>query len=53
MVVVVRHDRPLGMVYRSGMAALSEPLNVDSFAPDEPYALTSEYLVIPDSGWSN
>lgn len=53
VVVVVRQDRPLGMVYRSGMAALSEPLNVDSFAPDEPYALTSEYLVIADSGWSN
>jgi len=52
VVVVVRHDRPLGMVYRSGLAALSEPLNVDSFAPEEPYSLTSQYLVIPDAGWS-
>jgi hypothetical protein len=53
IVVVVRHDRPLGMVYRSGLAALSEPLNIDSFAPDGPYSLTSQYLVIPDAGWSS
>jgi two-component system cell cycle response regulator len=52
VVIVVRHDQPLGMVYRSGLAALSEPLNVDSFAPDEPYSLTSQYLVIPDAGWT-
>jgi hypothetical protein len=38
------------MVYRSGLAALSEPLNVSSFAPDQSYALSSQYLIIPDAG---
>ena len=52
VVIVVRRGQPLGMVYRSGLAALSEPLNVDSFAPDQPYSLTSQYLVIPDAGWT-
>jgi diguanylate cyclase (GGDEF)-like protein len=50
VVVVVRHEKPLGMVYRSGLAALSEPLNVSSFAPDQSYALSSRYLIIPDAG---
>jgi two-component system, cell cycle response regulator len=48
VVVVLRHDQPLGMVYRSGLAALSEPLHVDSFAPDQPYAFNSQYLVVVD-----
>lgn len=48
-VVVVRHDRPLGIVYRSGLAALSEPMHVNSFAPDQPYSSGSQYLVIPDA----
>jgi two-component system, cell cycle response regulator len=51
VVIVVRHDQPLGMVYRSGLAALSEPLSVDSFVPDQSYSLSSEYLVVPDPGW--
>ena len=48
VVVVVRHDKPLGIVYRSGLAALSEPLHITSFAPDKPYSTCSDYLVIPD-----
>jgi two-component system cell cycle response regulator len=51
VVVVVRHDKPLGIVYRSGLAALSEPLNISSFAPDRPYSTSSEYLVVRDT-WS-
>ncbi len=51
VVVVVRHDKPLGLVYRSGLAALSEPLTTDSFAPSQPYSTTSDYLLVPDS-WS-
>ena len=31
VVVVLRHDQPLGMIYRSGMAALSEPLHAEYF----------------------
>jgi two-component system cell cycle response regulator len=46
--VVVRHKKPIGIVYRSGLAALSEPLNVGSFAPDEAYSTSTDYLVIPD-----
>jgi len=52
VVVVVRHEKPLGIIYRSGMAALSEPLNVDSFAPDQPYSASSEYLVVHET-WSH
>ena len=48
VVVVVRHDVPLGLIYRSGLAALSEPLTEASFAPDVPYSTASDYLVIPD-----
>ena len=51
VVVVVRHEKPLGLVYRSGLAALSEPLTTDSFAPDQPYSTSSDYLLVPDS-WS-
>jgi two-component system cell cycle response regulator len=49
VVVVVRHDKPLGLVYRSGLAALSEPLNISSFAPDQPYSATSDYLVVRET----
>jgi predicted transcriptional regulator len=49
LVVVVRHDKPLGVIYRSGLAALSEPLTVTSFAPDKPYSASSDYLVIPNT----
>ncbi len=52
VVVVVRHEKPLGIVYRSGLAALSEPLTVSSFAPDQPFAATSDYLVVRET-WSN
>ncbi|MHB0959980.1 MAG: diguanylate cyclase [Pirellulaceae bacterium] len=48
VVVVVRQEKPLGMVYRSGLAALSEPLSVSSFAPDQSYSSSSHYLIIPD-----
>jgi predicted transcriptional regulator len=51
VVVVVRHEKPLGLVYRSGLAALSEPLTTDSFAPAQPYSTSSDYLLVPDS-WS-
>jgi diguanylate cyclase (GGDEF)-like protein len=51
VVIVVRHDKPLGIVYRSGLAALSEPLDVTSFAPDQPYSVSSEYLVVRER-WS-
>jgi predicted transcriptional regulator len=46
--VVVRRDQPLGMVYRSGLAALSQPLTDASFAPSEPCTASSNYLLVPD-----
>ncbi len=49
LVIVVRHDKPLGIVYRSGLAALSEPLTVTSFAPEQPYSATSDYLVVRET----
>ena len=49
MVVVVRHEKPLGIVYRSGLASLSEPLTVASFAPNQPYSATSDYLVVRET----
>lgn len=49
--VVIRHDKPVGIVYRSGLAALSEPLNVASFAPNEPYSDASDYLIVQET-WS-
>ncbi|MGM0490290.1 MAG: diguanylate cyclase, partial [Planctomycetota bacterium] len=49
--MVVRHDKPLGIVYRSGLAALSEPLALTSFAPDQPYSTSSDYLVVRET-WS-
>ena len=51
VVVVIRHDKPLGVIYRSGLAALSEPLTVASFAPDQPFSSTSDYLVVRET-WS-
>ncbi len=48
VVVVVRQKKPVGLVYRSGLASLSEPLNVASFSPDRPYTTSSDYLVVPD-----
>lgn len=48
--LVVRQDRPLGIVYRSGLAALSEPLTLASFAPDQPYSLSSDYLIVRETG---
>ncbi len=53
VVIVLRHDQPLGMIYRSGLAALSEPLHADSFAPDQAYSLTSHYLVVSDVDWQS
>jgi hypothetical protein len=45
---VVRQKKPVGMVYRRGLASLSEPLHVNSFSPDRPYTTSSDYLVVPD-----
>jgi two-component system cell cycle response regulator len=47
-VVVVRRDRPLGIVYRSGLAALSEPLTTSTFAPRQPCSSSSDYLLVTD-----
>lgn len=52
VIVVVRHEKPQGLVYRSGLAALSEPLHIASFAPDQPYSASSDYLVVRET-WSH
>jgi diguanylate cyclase (GGDEF)-like protein len=48
-VVVAEGERPTGIVTRTGLAALSEPLTADSFAPEEGQQSTSEYLVVRDA----
>jgi diguanylate cyclase (GGDEF)-like protein len=49
LVVVVRNDWPTGLVTLKCLAAMSEPLDSDSFAPEGPNPGTSEYLLVNDS----
>ena len=49
LAVVVDGDVPSGIVTRVGLAALSEPLTADSFAPDGEYEPTSGYLVVREA----
>ncbi len=48
VVVVVRRGWPTGLVTLKSLAAMSEPLNSESFAPSMPYSGTSEYLLVHD-----
>ena len=48
-VVVAEGERPTGIVTRTGLAALSEPLTVESFAPDAEQQVTNDYLVVRDA----
>jgi diguanylate cyclase (GGDEF)-like protein len=48
-VVVTEGDRPTGIVTRTGLAALSEPLTTESFAPAGASQPSSDYLVVPDA----
>jgi two-component system cell cycle response regulator len=48
-VVVTEGDKPTGIVTRTGLAALSEPLTLESFAPAEDFQPTSDYLLVPDA----
>ena len=47
-VVVTEGDKPTGIVTRTGLAALSEPLTAESFASDEEFRPTSDYLLVTD-----
>ncbi len=49
LVVITHQDRPTGMVTRASLAALSEPLTADSFAPRRPYSRTSDYLLVAET----
>jgi two-component system cell cycle response regulator len=46
--VVLRDQRPTGLVYCQSLAALNEPLAREHFVPVLPYATNSEYLLVPD-----
>ncbi len=48
--VIVRKDRPVGLVHRRILASLCDPLSTTTFAPDSPFSNTSEYLLVGDAG---
>ncbi len=50
VVIVARRSHPIGLVYRSGLAALSQPLNRGSFAPATECDGSTSSLVVPDLG---
>ena len=49
LIVITHEDRPTGVVTRASLAALSEPLTIDSFAAGRPYSRTSDYLLVPET----
>ena len=49
LIVITHGDRPTGVVTRASLAALSEPLTIDSFAAGRPYSRTSDYLLVPET----
>jgi CBS domain-containing protein len=49
LIVITHQDRPTGVVTRSSLAALSEPLTIDSFAAVRPYSHTSDYLLVAET----
>ena len=48
VVAVARRKQPIGLVYRSGLAALSTPLNTSSFQPTAEFSTGTGYLAVPD-----
>ncbi|MGI8979680.1 MAG: diguanylate cyclase domain-containing protein [Pirellulaceae bacterium] len=46
--VILRDQRPSGLVYCQSLAALNERLAREHFVPAVPYATTSDYLLVPD-----
>lgn len=48
VVAVARRKQPIGLVYRSGLAALSTSLNTASFQPTAEFSTGTGYLAVPD-----
>jgi len=46
--VIVRRERPVGIVHCQSLAALNEPLSRNQFLPAIPFSTGSEYLMIPE-----
>lgn len=46
--MILKNGRPTGSVSPAQLAALTEPLTIESFAPSCPQGPTSSYLVVPD-----
>lgn len=46
--VILRDQRPSGLVYCQSLAALNERLAREHFVPAVPFATTSDYLLVPD-----
>jgi two-component system, cell cycle response regulator len=48
LAVILRDQRPSGLVYCQSLAALNERLVREHFTPALPFASTSDYLLVPD-----
>ncbi len=46
VLVVVENGKPIGVVTRGGIAALIEPVKSDTFAPDETFSTSGEFLIV-------
>jgi CheY-like chemotaxis protein/GGDEF domain-containing protein len=46
--VVTRHGRPLGLIYRDSLTAVSKRIVRSAFAARAPFSLDSSYLTTPD-----
>jgi len=46
--IILKNGRPTGSVSPTQLAALTEPLTIDAFAPSCPHGSTSSYLIVPD-----
>jgi hypothetical protein len=49
LAVIKAGDRPTGIVTRGALAALSEPLTTETFAPRRPFSRTSDFLLVPEA----
>lgn len=46
--VIVRRERPVGIVHCQSLAGLNEPLSRNQFIPTSPFSTSSEYLMVPE-----
>jgi diguanylate cyclase (GGDEF)-like protein len=47
--VVVEHNKPIGIITRSSITSLIEPVRSDTFAPAEAFSTSGEFLVVAEA----